>query len=207
VNNGMSKTEYTTVAKHDGLLEGFLSAQRGQMADRLVPPGRRGRVLDIGCGEHPRFLMSTTFAEKYGLDRLVDGQSDAARAHGITRMQCDIEIEERLPFDDGFFDVVTMLAVFEHIEPERLVRLVAEIRRILAPGGIYILTTPAVWTDGLLRVFAKLHLVNPVLLAEHKDAYSHAKIARILERGGFPRANMQFGYFELFMNVWATATK
>jgi hypothetical protein len=54
---------------------------------------------------------------------------------------------------------------------------------------------------------AKLKLVNPVLFAEHKDTYSSAKIALILQRGGFAAANVRFGYFEMFMNIWAAATK
>lgn len=204
----MTETVRTSVAMHDGLLEGFLSKQRGNMADRLIPSAKRsGRLLDMGCGEHPRFLMATRFAEKYGLDRLADRHGHLVNANAITRLDCDIETAERLPFDEGYFDVVTMLAVFEHIEPERLVQLVAEIRRILTPGGMYILTTPAVWIDGLLRLFAKLRLVNPILFDEHRDAYSHAKIARILHRGGFQKEKMRFGYFELFMNVWVTATK
>lgn len=195
------------MSAHDGLLEGFLSRQRCAIAERLIPASsRRGRVLDLGCGEHPRFLMTTHFAEKYGLDRIARGDGHLS-THGITHLNCDIETADRLPFDDGYFDVVTMLAVFEHIEPDRLVRLVAEIRRLLKPGGLYILTTPAVWTDGLLRVLAKLRMVNPVLFDEHKDAYSHAKISRILHRGGFASENVRCGYFEMFMNVWATARK
>jgi SAM-dependent methyltransferase len=113
----------------------------------------------------------------------------------------------RLPFEDGYFDVVTMLAVFEHIEPERLIGLVADIRRVLRPGGVFIVTTPAAWADGLLQIMAKLKMVNPVLLAEHKDEYTHAKIARILRLGGFAAEELRLGYFEMFMNIWATANK
>ncbi len=193
---------------NDGLLEGFLSRQRGKMADRLIPAASRGgRLLDLGCGEHPRFLMATDFAEKYGLDRIAGGHGHPSRPDAITRLDGDLETADRLPFEDGYFDVVTMLAVFEHIEPARLVALVGDIRRVLRPGGVYILTTPAAWTDGLLRIMAKLKLVNPVLIAEHKDAYSPATISRILQRGGFSREQVRFGYFEIFMNIWATATK
>lgn len=177
------------------------------MAERLIPAASRtGRVLDLGCGEHPRFLLTTRFAEKYGLDRLAGADGDAPD-NGIRRVDCDIEKADCLPFGDDYFDVVTMLAVFEHIEPDRLVTLVAEIRRVLKPGGLYILTTPAVWTDGLLRLMAKLRLVNPILFNEHKDAYNHTKISRVLERGGFATDDMRFGFFELFMNIWAAAQK
>ena len=191
-----------------GLLEGFLSKQRGKMADRLIPDAsRQGRLLDLGCGEHHRFLKSTVFAEKYGLDRLAGRDGHAPGPQAITRLDCDIETVDDLPFADEYFDVVTMLAVFEHIDPQRLVQLVSEIRRLLKPGGIYILTTPAAWTDSLLRLMAKLNMVDQVMIAEHKDAYSHAKIAAILQRGGFARDRIRFGYFEMFLNVWATARK
>ena len=191
-----------------GLLEGFLSRQRGRMADRLIPAASRsGRLLDLGCGATPRFLLSTDFAEKFGVDRIAGDNGHGAYPPAITRIDGDVETMDNLPFEEDYFDVVTMLAVFEHIEPARLVTLVAEIRRVLRPGGIYILTTPAAWTDRLLRIMATVKLVNPVLFAEHKDTYSSAKIASILQRGGFAAANVRFGYFEAFMNIWATAAK
>ncbi len=191
-----------------GLLEGVLSRQRGRMADRLIPAAsRQGRLLDLGCGEHHRFLKSTTFAEKHGLDRLAGREGHEPGPDVVNRLDCDIETVDVLPFADQYFDVVTMLAVFEHIDPKRLVHLVAEIKRLLKPGGVYILTTPAAWTEGLLRLLARLHVVDPVLVAEHKDAYSHAKISAILQRGGFSSDRIRLGYFELFLNVWAVARK
>jgi len=191
-----------------GLLEGFLSRQRGKMADRLIPPAsRKGRLLDVGCGEHHRFLRSTQFASKYGLDRLAGRNGHEPGPDVLTRLECDIETMDRLPFEDEYFDVVTMLAVFEHIEPQRLVHLMTEIKRVLKPGGLCILTTPAAWTDAVLRVLAVLRLVDPAMIDEHKDAYSHAKISAILQRSGFARDQMRFGYFEMFLNVWATAGK
>jgi SAM-dependent methyltransferase len=190
-----------------GLLEDFLSRQRVAVANRLIPPASRsGRLLDLGCGEHPRFLMATKFAEKYGVDRRAFREEHAS-VPGITRADCDFETASALPFESGYFDVVTMLAVFEHIDPPKLVTLVAEIHRVLKPGGIYILTTPAAWTHHLLLFMAALRVVDPVQIAEHKDAYSRAKIAGVLRRGGFPDEAMRFGFFEAFMNVWATARK
>ena len=75
------------------------------------------------------------------------------------------------------------------------------------PGGMCILTTPAAWTDMVLRVLATLRLVDPVMINEHRDVYSHAKISAILQRGGFARDRIRFGYFEVFVSIWATATK
>lgn len=65
-----------------------------------------------------------------------------------------------------------MLAVIEHIEPERLDGIIGEVRRILKSGGLLIITTPASWTDGLLRFMARLHLVSRTEIDEHKAAYT-----------------------------------
>ncbi len=189
-----------------GLLEGFLARQRCNMANKLIPAyKRKGILLDIGCGSYPLFLMNTQFSKKYGMDQV--SENDQFREHNISVVNFNIEKGNKLPFDDNFFDVITMLAVFEHIEPERLIPVLQEIHRTLKPDGMYILTTPAIWTDGLLRFMAKLRLVSPVEIEEHKDAYSHKKISYFLEKANFLPNNLRFGYFELFMNIWAIAKK
>lgn len=202
----MSKPEVT---RGYGFLERFLAKQRVKIANKLIPSTHsKERILDIGCGTYPLFLLNTEFSEKFGLDRVV--QEDYGKHfqnHKITFVNHDIEKEDKIPFDSGYFDVVTMLAVFEHIEPKRLVKILGEIHNILRPGGMYIMTTPAAWTDSLLRLMAKLRLVSPVEIEEHKDAYSHSKISSILQEAGFSREKLRFGYFEMFMNIWATAIK
>jgi SAM-dependent methyltransferase len=112
-----------------------------------------------------------------------------------------IEKNNRVPFDNDYFDVVTMLALFEHIEPERLVIILSEIYRILKPGGIFIMTTPAAWTDRLLRIMAKLKLVSPTEIEEHKGAYIPSNIETILQRENFEKEKIHSGYFEIFMNI------
>lgn len=154
----------SNVTRGPGLLEEFLAKQRSRMANRLIPSThRKGRILDIGCGTYPLFLLNTQFSEKYRLDKVVqEDYGTQFQNQKITLINYDIEIEDMLPFESEYFDVVTMLAVFEHIESKRLVELLGEIYRILKPGGMYIMTTPAFWTDSLLRFMAKLRLVSPI---------------------------------------------
>ncbi len=199
-----------SVTRGYGLLEAFLAKKRAGMANSLIPPQlRTGRILDIGCGTSPYFLRNTLFAERYGLDKVAqqDSEGGTRGSDNIVLANFDIEQEEKLPFEDDHFDVVTMLAVFEHILPERLPAVTAEIRRILKPGGIYILTTPAWWTDGILRPMARLGLVSAAEIEEHKDSYSPKKISSILQQGGFAAEAIRTGYFELGMNIWARAEK
>jgi len=196
------------VTRGSGLLEGFLARQRSRQARRLIPPSASaGRVLDIGCGSYPLFLVGSDFAEKYGLDRVSISLPDELRDAGLKLLEYDVQTGSALPFPPDHFDVVTMLAVFEHLEPPVLSRLLAEIRRVLKPGGIYVLTTPAHWTDWLLKLLGRLRLVSHEEIDEHQGSYRHSAIRSYLEEAGFSADRIRTGYFEAGMNSWATAAK
>lgn len=199
----------TTVTRGNGLLEGFLSKQRCLMSNKLIPDNyRSGKILDIGCGSYPFNLLNTKFSEKYGLDKFIDETYKDNLENGkINFLNFDLEKDSKLPFEDNFFDVVTMLAVFEHIEKDKLTSLITEIKRVLKKDGIYILTVPAYWTDKLLRTLAKFGLVSKEEVEEHKDSYTHKKIFYYLNSAGFNNKDIKAGYFEIFMNLWLTAKK
>jgi len=191
-----------------GFLEKFLAKKRSKMANSLIPPGyRKGRILDIGCGNHPLFLLSTNFTEKYGLDKIGGEQRGALQSQNIFFLEYDIEHKDNLPYEDNYFDVVTILAVFEHIEPKKIPNILCEIYRILKPKGICILTTPAARAVLPLKIMAKMRLVSSTELAEHKYAYKPLEIAAIFENTPFGKENLQCGYFELNMNIWTVAKK
>jgi len=192
-------------AQSRGLLEGFLAQMRAQMADRLIPAHLRGgRILDIGCGPEPIFLFHTRFKYKYGLDAF--DEADTPKGH-IVYSRMDLEKNERLPFEDCFFDVVAMLAVIEHVSPVQLPALLKEIRRILKPGGRFIITTPSPRAGKLLKVMASLRLVDFRKLSGHKASYAKAAVVDCLRGAGFAGEKIKFGYFESFLNSWACAEK
>jgi len=197
------------VTREMGYIDSFLSKLRCRQANHLInPEHRNGRILDVGCGTHPLFLLNTEFTRKYGIDQVVDNRShEQWKKDGIQFANYNLEKQDTMPFKNNFFDIVTMLAVFEHIESEQLVQQLKEIRRILKPNGKFIMTTPAGWTDGLLTVMAALRLVSAVEFAEHKDAYTFSKILVLYEKAGFLKEKVKMGYFELFMNIWVTASK
>jgi ubiquinone/menaquinone biosynthesis C-methylase UbiE len=192
-----------------GALEGYLARRRASQADRLIPSDlRSGRLLDIGCGSYPYFLSTTNFAEKWGVDQLFDAEVQLQLGHEhINLLPFDAQQNPRLPFPDNHFSAVTMLAVFEHIATDHLPELLSEVRRVLKLDGVYIATTPAYWTDGLLRFLAAVRLLSSVEIDEHKGAYRHAEIKRTLREAGFPSIGIRQGYFELFMNTWSVARK
>lgn len=178
------------------------------MANSLIPKSNRnGRILDIGCGSYPLFLFSVDFAEKYGLDKVDNKQKNALLNRGISFLEYDIEYQNNLPYQNNFFDAVTILAVFEHIEPKKTLAILREIYRILKPEGICILTTPSAWAVLPLKIMAKMRLVSSTELAEHKYAYKPSELMAIFEKTPFARENLRSGYFELGMNIWVIAKK
>jgi ubiquinone/menaquinone biosynthesis C-methylase UbiE len=192
-----------------GALEAYLARKRAQKANQLIPSEHRdGRLLDIGCGSFPYFLATTRFSEKWGVDQLFESEARLELGHQhVNLVPFDAQHDARLPFPDEHFSVVTMLAVFEHIAPDRLPLLVTEIRRVLQPGGKFVMTTPAHWTDWLLQLMARTRLVSHLEINEHKSTYSQADIRSTLEFAGFNRASLRSGSFEASANLWATATK
>lgn len=194
------------VTRGSGLLEAFLARQRTRRADRLIPAElRNGRLLDVGCGSYPFFLVSTRFAEKFGIDQVATSLNSHHREIKVTRQ--DLGSDPTLPFDDGFFDAVSMLAVYEHVEASSLGRLLEQVHRVLKPNGMFVLTTPAPWAEWPLKVMAVTRLVSSVELEEHKDIYPPGEIETSLEAAGFDRERIRVGYFEMRMNIWATAVR
>jgi SAM-dependent methyltransferase len=190
-----------------GVLEPFLARQRARIANQLITAeARGGRILDIGCGTFPYFLAHTAFAEKFAIDQLPMPEPVAAGLQ-ISSHALNLNEEPSLPFGDAFFRVVTLLAVVEHLSPDSMALLFREVFRVLQPGGRVIMTTPAAWSDGLLRMMARLRLVSAEEIEEHSFAYTLPLIGWYFGQAGFKMRTVRFGYFELMLNMWGTADK
>ena len=190
-----------------GYLEPLLADLRAQQANKLIPSTlREGRILDIGCGTYPYFLAHTSFAEKFAIDQIPLSDKTAAELR-IQSYTLDLEQRPKLPFEDQFFSVVTLLAVVEHLDPSLMALLFKEIYRVLKLGGMVVLTTPAAWSDGLLKFMARIHFVSAEEIQEHAYAYTLPLLGWYFGQAGFEMPNVRFGYFELMLNMWATALK
>jgi ubiquinone/menaquinone biosynthesis C-methylase UbiE len=91
------------------------------------------RLLDIGCGAGFVInLLRDTFEEIHGLDA-TQAMLDRIDVSG-GNITLHRGVAERLPFDDGWFDLVTAYSVLHHLEDHR--RVLAEAARVLRPGGV-----------------------------------------------------------------------
>lgn len=118
-----------------------------RILDRALPPveGRKPRLLDMGCGTGMFLQRQNSDREIYGLDFSREALS-FTRGRGVERLVC--ADSQRLPFASASFDAVTAFDLIEHVEGDDL--LIAEVNRILRPGGILLATVPAhpfLWSD------------------------------------------------------------
>jgi SAM-dependent methyltransferase len=103
-------------------------------------PERPGAsLLDLGTsdGEFTLRLAERVGAVRIAGVELIAEHARVARARGIEVHEGDVD--GGLPFEEGFFDVVTANHVIEHVRRTDL--FVSEIRRVLAPGGIACIAT------------------------------------------------------------------
>jgi putative peptidoglycan lipid II flippase len=148
--------------------EEYLASQGEHLSRRLasafqvagVAPGMK--VLDVGCGRGEILRHCAELgARAYGVDysaaavnlarEAADAAADGSRQIGV--YQADAK---RLPFPDGAFDRVLLFDVVEHLYPWELQQALAEVRRVLRPGGrIAVHTAPNRWYDAYAYPFVR----------------------------------------------------
>jgi SAM-dependent methyltransferase len=129
--------------------------------EQFLPSGS-GRVLDAGAGSGRSTLMvllSRPAATVVALDRfsgyygIVDNTPDRlranARAAGVDgRLEVETGDMRDMPFTDASFDGVVSVAAIDHLNREGVERTLAEVTRVLRPGGQFLLmvVNPDIWT-------------------------------------------------------------
>lgn len=198
------------ITRSFGILEKFLSNKRVKIVKNIIGKlditSHNEKILDIGSGYCPNLLLNVNFGAKFGLESSNIDESIYEK-YNIKHINVDIEKSGKLPFEDNYFDVVTMCAVIEHISPEHLTELINDIYRILKKNGHYIITTPAKWTHLILIIMSKLKLVSEIEIRDHKKQYNIKDIKNIFRETNFNISNLEYGYFEFFMNIWASIKK
>jgi 2-polyprenyl-3-methyl-5-hydroxy-6-metoxy-1,4-benzoquinol methylase len=105
-------------------------------------------VLDMGCGDGVlAWMLSRAGAAVHGVDPSLEAIQFARQMHDQRRTGAEFRPASGYSsgYPDAHFDAVVSSDVIEHVmEPDRLL---AEIRRVLKPGGIAILSTPIRLTE------------------------------------------------------------
>lgn len=147
---------------------------RWQRAVDLLSVPAGSRVLDLGCafGFGTRLLVPPYRA--YGHDLSETYIRRARRRVKGAVFTCGPA--ESIPYPNGYFDAILLLDVLEHVPAPDLV--VAEMYRVLRPGGELIVSVPNM---GLLHLADSLNLYQALLtdnFAPPTDDPSWARVRR-----------------------------
>jgi len=161
--------------------------------DRLnLKPG--DRVLDLGCGEgrHCHGVHMIGGVHVVGLDLDIPSLTKAREGVAMLPERSDKEgaltgflsgSAYGLPFADDTFDAVICSEVLEHLHDYE--DAIAEIRRVLKPGGTFAATVPHAWPEWLCWKLAPAPDGYPLSPGGHLRIFDDRKLAKDIEAGGF----------------------
>ncbi len=148
--------------------------------------GRPLRLLDAGCGTGGTTMRLRAFGAVYGVDLAWEALLPA-RERGLGGRLARGSVE-RLPFRDASFDVVTCFEVLYHLAVAEDRQALAELRRVLLPGGRLLLRVPAHdWLRG-----------EHDRLVHTRHRYTRAELAAKLRGAGFEVERLSWANSLLF---------
>ncbi len=133
--------------------------------------GRVERALDLGCGDG-RLTAELDAAEVTAAD-VSAVALERARRRLPEATFVELEPDSPLPLDDGSFDLVLSTETIEHVRDVQL--FLSEARRVLAPGGLLAITTPA----------SPLLVRPPHPLSPHLRLFTRRSLGELLRELGF----------------------
>lgn len=151
---------------------------------RSVPGSGRGRLLDAGCGTGNNLLHFGVGWRAVGVD-LSDQALRFCHSRGVAVAGASLL---QLPFRDGVFDCVTSFDVLYHRWIADDGAAVAELARVLRPGGSLLVRVPA------LKLLWGAH--DEAVHSRHR--YTRGEVEGLLKRAGLQVTRSSYANFFLF---------
>ena len=114
--------------------------------EKLLRQNDFSRILDFGCGAGRHLVY---FARKgfqvYGFDQSSDAIEQVKRDLQKERLNADVKVlnmSEKLPYEDGFFDAVISTRVLHHSYTKTIKRIIREITRVTRSNGYVYIQVP-----------------------------------------------------------------
>ena len=181
-------------------LDKYIQKQRFKRIGRFIP--HTCSLLDIGAhrGELFLYLNSTEGGSKQvsgvGVEPLTLSRSHISGVKFIKG-----QFPEVMHTEHTKFDVITMLAVLEHVPIVEHRSWSEAIAGLLKPGGLLLITVPDKRVDFLLDILTKLRLIDGMSLEEHFgfDADITSSIFSLPQFKLVLHQKFQFGLNNLFV--------
>ena len=158
------------------------------------------RLLDIGCFKGELFeFLNNHLHSGVGIDPLFNNLPRKNLSENVTLING--YFPKDIPTGIEKFDVITILAVFEHIPNEISQNFISSCYSLLNSNGLVILTVPSPIVDKILIILSKLRLIEGMSLEEH-HGLSLENITEAFYKNNFKllkHSTFQFGMNNLFI--------
>ena len=161
---------------------------RPRLVERALVSGAAARILDLGCGTGEMAIAIARVDREVTLigvdgDPEVLGRAAAkARAQGV-ELDLHEALADRIPLPDASVDCVVSTLLFHHLSPSTKRAALAEVHRVLVPGGRLLICD--LGRAGAPAMRAALFAVQ--LLDGFANTREHARgeLPEIVSRAGF----------------------
>lgn len=175
------------------------------IARELSAENTKPRLLvDFGCGYSARLLFAlmkrfSSIEKASGIDITVNGALSTTKLNLI-----GADLNKILPLDSESSDTIVSTAVLEHLQNP--VGAAREMYRVLKPGGLLLLTTPAPMARHVIEFLAfRLHLIDPAEVRDHKRYFSSDELVEMFRGVGFGEVKIK--HFQFGLNTLLKCVK
>lgn len=169
-------------------------ALKDRLADALpLRPGQK--ALDVGCGTGTLLLRLSARQPRaafFGVDAdpTALGIAERKAAAAGAKLSLTVASATRLPFADAAFDAVTTSLLLHHLTTPQKRAALAEIRRVLRPGGVLLAAdydAPRNWLEAL--AFLPIRLFDGF---DATEANVRGDLPAMLHAAGFREVAVRF---------------
>jgi glycosyltransferase involved in cell wall biosynthesis/SAM-dependent methyltransferase len=209
--------EYILSWAPDEAAKGYIETHltRFEKTLAITPPGRTDdRILEMGSYLQitPALKTRLGYGEVRGCYYGTAGKVDHRAAQSIDgeRFHCTLELfdaeKDQFPYDDGYFSTVLCCELVEHLTEDPM-HMMAEINRILRPGGHLVLTTPNIgslraiaailegYHPGFFPAYIRPRVEGEEPEARHNREYTAREIVLLFHYAGFEMILLETGPF------------
>jgi SAM-dependent methyltransferase len=209
--------EYILSWAPDEAAKGYIETHltRFEKTLEITPPGGpNDRILEMGSYLQitPALKTRLGYGEVRGCYYGPAGRVDRRRVQSSDgeEFQCTLELfdaeKDRFPYDDGYFSTVLCGELVEHLTEDPM-HMMAEINRILRPGGHLVLTTPNIgslraiaailagYHPGFFPAYIRPRVQGEEPEARHNREYTAREIVLLLHYAGFENTLLETGPF------------
>jgi 2-polyprenyl-3-methyl-5-hydroxy-6-metoxy-1,4-benzoquinol methylase len=138
--------------------------QRWRIKKAIAYIKKGDTVLDIGSSDGVLFEMLGNENIGIGIDPTLEKHYQTDWYQLVPGY-----FPQDLPDTKQKFDVISLLAVIEHIPELEIPGFVKECVQFLNPGGRIIITVPSKYVDRILEVLMKLRIIDGMSVDEHHE--------------------------------------